>query len=77
MFSKLKSLKVKSFLEKPDGDGNWINAGFFVCEPSVFDYIPKNDDTVVFEKKPLEDIAKEVSAKTEELRQLKENEKTT
>jgi glucose-1-phosphate cytidylyltransferase len=31
--------QVKSFLEKPDGDGNWINAGFFVCEPEVFEYI--------------------------------------
>ncbi|MDR1895668.1 MAG: glucose-1-phosphate cytidylyltransferase [Prevotellaceae bacterium] len=48
---------VKSFLEKPDGDGNWINAGFFVCEPEVFDYLPENDDTCVFEKKPLEEIA--------------------
>jgi glucose-1-phosphate cytidylyltransferase len=49
--------QVKSFLEKPDGDGNWINAGFFVCEPEVFDYLPENDDTCVFEKKPLEEIA--------------------
>ncbi|MDR1115776.1 MAG: glucose-1-phosphate cytidylyltransferase, partial [Tannerella sp.] len=48
---------VKSFLEKPDGDGNWVNAGFFVCEPSVFDFIPDNDDTCIFEKKPLESIA--------------------
>lgn len=53
------SNKVKSFLEKPSGDGNWINAGFFVCEPEVFNYIPENDDTVVFEKSPLEHIAKE------------------
>ncbi|GHT46514.1 glucose-1-phosphate cytidylyltransferase [Bacteroidia bacterium] len=49
--------RVKSFLEKPDGDGNWINAGFFVCEPEVFDYIPNGDDTCIFEKKPLEQIA--------------------
>jgi glucose-1-phosphate cytidylyltransferase len=49
--------QVKSFLEKPDGDGNWINAGFFVCEPEVFDYIPEGDDTCVFEKSPLERIA--------------------
>lgn len=49
---------VKSFLEKPDGDGNWINAGFFVCSPKVFDFIPDNDSTVVFEKEPLENIAK-------------------
>lgn len=48
---------VKSFLEKPDGNGNWINAGFFVCEPEVFDYIPADDDTCVFEKKPLEAMA--------------------
>ncbi|GHT02172.1 glucose-1-phosphate cytidylyltransferase [Bacteroidia bacterium] len=51
--------RVKSFLEKPDGDGNWINAGFFVCEPEVFNYIPENDDTCVFEKNPLEQIATE------------------
>lgn len=50
---------VTSFLEKPDGDGNWINAGFFICEPEVFDYIPAGDDTVVFEKTTLERIAKE------------------
>ena len=50
---------VKSFLEKPDGDGNWINAGFFVCSSKVFDYIPENDSTVIFEKAPLEDIAKD------------------
>lgn len=49
---------VQSFLEKPDGDGNWINAGFFVCEPEVFDYIPENDPTSIFEKEPLEAIAK-------------------
>lgn len=50
---------VQSFLEKPDGDGNWINAGFFVCEPEVFDYIPQGDNSVVFEKQPLESIAHE------------------
>lgn len=48
---------VNSFLEKPDGDGNWINAGYFVCKPEVFDYIPENDDMCVFEKKTLETIA--------------------
>lgn len=48
---------VLSFQEKPDGDGNWINAGFFVCEPDVFNYLPDNDDTCVFEKTPLEKIA--------------------
>lgn len=49
---------VNSFLEKPAGDGNWINAGYFVCEPDVFDYI-KDGDNTVFEKKPLEELAKD------------------
>ena len=49
--------KVLSFQEKPDGDRNWINAGYFVCEPEVFDYIPEGDSTI-FERQPLESIAK-------------------
>lgn len=49
--------KVSSFIEKPNGDGNWINGGFFVCEAKVLDYI--EDDSVVFEKGPLENLAKE------------------
>lgn len=50
--------KVSSFMEKPDGDGKWINAGYFVCESKVFDYI-KDGDSTVFEQKPLEQIAQE------------------
>lgn len=46
---------VNSFLEKPKGDGAWINGGFFVCQPEVFDYIA-GDDTV-FEKTPMENLA--------------------
>jgi len=46
---------VASFLEKPKGDGSWINGGFFVCEPSVFDFI--QGDTTVWEKEPMEQIA--------------------
>ena len=34
-----KGNKVDTFQEKPKGDGAWINGGFFVCEPKVFDYI--------------------------------------
>ena len=49
--------KVKSFMEKPDGDRNWINAGYFVCEPEVLSFI-KGGDTTSFEGKPLEEIAK-------------------
>ncbi len=47
--------QVKSFIEKPQGDGNWINGGFFVCEPSVFNAIA--NDATVFEKEPLESLA--------------------
>ena len=50
--------KVISFQEKPKGDGSWINAGFFVCEPKVFDYI-ENNDKCVFEREPLENLAKD------------------
>jgi glucose-1-phosphate cytidylyltransferase len=46
---------INRFMEKPKGDGSWINMGFFVCEPSVLDYID-GDDTV-FEKEPLESLA--------------------
>jgi len=49
--------RVENFLEKPKGDGSWINCGFFVCEPSVLDYI-EGDDTV-FEQEPLERLARE------------------
>ncbi len=43
---------VDSFMEKPAGDGAWINGGFFVLEPSILDFI--RDDSMVFEKEPLE-----------------------
>lgn len=46
---------VKNFTEKPKGDGSWINGGFFVCQPEVFDFIA--NDKTVFEKEPLEKIA--------------------
>lgn len=48
---------ISSFMEKPKGDENWINGGFFVCEPQVFDYIGNGDD-VIFEREPLENLAK-------------------
>lgn len=46
---------VTSFVEKPDGDGAWINGGFFVCQPEVFSYI-ENDSTLL-EKTPMEKMA--------------------
>lgn len=48
---------VASFQEKPRGDGSWINAGFFVMQPEVFDYI--EGDHVSLEKEPLELLAKD------------------
>lgn len=49
---------INNFTEKPQGDGNWINGGFMVCEPQVFDYI-KDGDSTIFERAPLEDLAKD------------------
>ena len=48
--------RVQSFLEKPRGDGSWINAGFFVMQPEVLDMIA--GDSTVLEKEPLETLAK-------------------
>lgn len=48
---------VTSFLEKPMGDGGWVNGGFFVLSPGVFDYL--EDNSTIFEKGPLEALAKE------------------
>ncbi len=50
--------KVESFLEKPKGDGGWINIGYFVCESKVFDYIDTGND-VVFEQAPLKNLAQD------------------
>lgn len=50
-------VKVNSFQEKPQGDGAWINGGFFVLSPKVIDYI--DDDTTTWEKKPMEQLAKD------------------
>jgi glucose-1-phosphate cytidylyltransferase len=47
--------QVQAFTEKPKGDGAWINGGFFVCEPSVIDFIEGDDTT--WEKEPMENIA--------------------
>ncbi len=55
---ELEENKVKKFWEKPKGDGAWINGGFFVCEPEVFDYIESGKDNVVFERGPLESLAR-------------------
>jgi glucose-1-phosphate cytidylyltransferase len=48
---------VKEFHEKHTGESSWINGGFFVFEPEIFDYL-QNDSTVL-ERTPLETLAKE------------------
>ena len=48
---------VTEFHEKHAGESSWINGGFFVFEPEIFDYI--NDDTTILERAPLETLAKE------------------
>jgi len=46
---------VQRFNEKPKGDGGWVNGGFFVFEPRIFDYL--EGDSCVLEKEPLEKLA--------------------
>ena len=47
--------KVTKFQEKPEGDGDWINGGFFVLEPKIFDYL--TDDKTIWEREPLEKLS--------------------
>ena len=49
--------KITSFQEKPEGDGSWINGGFFVLNPCVIDYI--DSDSTIWERSPLENLAEE------------------
>ena len=51
-----ESGSIGQFMEKNKEDGGWVNAGFMVAEPSIFDLI--SDDTVTFERYPLETISK-------------------
>ena len=53
----LEGRRVDSFQEKPQGDGAWINGGFFVLNPKVIDYI--EGDHTVWEQGPMEYLAKE------------------
>ena len=51
------SNKITSFREKPEGDGGWVNGGFFVLEPDVIDYI--EGDETVWEHGPMQRLANE------------------
>jgi len=52
-----KNDTIRKFVEKRKEDGGWVNGGYMVLEPKIFDYI--EGDTTVFEKGPLESIARE------------------
>lgn len=54
---QIVNLRVTTFAEKPAGDGSWVNGGFFVCSPRVFDYIA--GDQTIWEREPLERLARE------------------
>jgi glucose-1-phosphate cytidylyltransferase len=51
----IEGTHVKSFIEKPQGDGRWVSGGFFVCEPEIFDRI--EGDHTIWEREPLEGLA--------------------
>jgi len=50
--------RIQRFVEKPEGDGSWVNGGFFVCESKLFDYLDARDDTM-FEHAPLQGLARD------------------
>lgn len=49
--------KITSFEEKPQGDGSWINGGYFVLSPKIFDYI--EGDKTTWEREPMENLARD------------------
>jgi glucose-1-phosphate cytidylyltransferase len=53
-----KGGSITAFKEKPEGEDSWINGGFFVMEPEVFDYLV-NDDKTILERQPLEMLARD------------------
>ena len=49
---------ISNFSEKPKNGGAWINAGFMICEPAIFNYFPKDADQIMFECEPLFNLSK-------------------
>ena len=60
----IQDQRITRFEEKPQGDGSWINGGFFVLEPRALDLI--ESDATVWEREPMETLARqgELSAYT-------------
>jgi glucose-1-phosphate cytidylyltransferase len=50
-------MKISAFMEKPQGDGAWINGGYFVLEPDAINYI--DNDATVWEQEPLQNLARD------------------
>ena len=48
--------EISHFQEKPVGDGSWINGGFFVLQPEIFDYIAEGDN-ITWEQEPMKNLA--------------------
>jgi len=48
---------ITRFHEKPKESGAWVNGGFFVLKPAVFDYLKDDADDVMWERQPLEDLS--------------------
>lgn len=48
---------IESFEEKPADSGTWINGGFFVLEPGIIKYLEGNMDDIMWERKPMDDLA--------------------
>jgi glucose-1-phosphate cytidylyltransferase len=53
----MKGQRIVRFKEKPQGDDNWINGGYFILSPKVIDYI--TDDSTFWEKEPIENLARD------------------
>jgi len=54
---QLKGNEIQTFLEKPQGDGGWVNGGFFILKSAVLKEI--SSDSTVWEKEPLQNLAKQ------------------
>ncbi|WMN07703.1 glucose-1-phosphate cytidylyltransferase [Marivirga arenosa] len=50
---------VSEFIEKPQSNGTWINGGFFVLSPNIFNYFPENCQNIMFEHDPLANLVKD------------------
>ena len=53
-----ENMTIRQFKEKPKNEGGWVNGGFFVCEPTVFDYL-SYEDGCIFEEEPLKNMTRD------------------